>query len=158
VYEMVKNGLLEPCSAQEVARLPTKVQFAFAETAVREGLPKSAIESLVAGYTDESCPDAVKTQILSDPRAALGRMADKRRAVNPGRHKASAPPYDIDGYLRAAKFHIATLRRVLFGMARHEIGGHGAALKELEAGLSDLLTIIRGLFSPGKTEDDHNAG
>jgi hypothetical protein len=29
-----------------------ETQFTFAEVAVREGLPKSAIESLVAGYND----------------------------------------------------------------------------------------------------------
>ena len=99
VYGMVKSGLIEPRSAQEVARLPAEAQFAFAETAVREGLPKSAVEVLVAGYNDESCPDAVKAQILSDPRAALKRMADKRRAVNTVRSDSNnerAPPDVID--------------------------------------------------------------
>ena len=72
VYELVRCGLLDPRSAQEIARLPAKAQFAFAQTALRECLPKSAIESLVAGYNDESCPDAVKQQILSTaPRKSL---------------------------------------------------------------------------------------
>ena len=75
VYEMVSSGLLDPRSAQEIARLPSEVQFAFMEAVIREGLPKSAIESLVAGYRDESCPDAIKAQTLIDPRAALKRMA-----------------------------------------------------------------------------------
>jgi ParB-like chromosome segregation protein Spo0J len=158
VYEMVRGGLLEPRSAQEVARLPSHAQFAFAERAVREGLPKSAIESLVASYNDADCPDAVKAQILSDPRTALGRMADKRRAIKAGGHKSSAPPDGIDGCVKSAKTHMAMLSRALFSLSPNEAAGRTGALKELEVGLLALLTMIRGLFSPGKTEGAHCDG
>jgi len=153
VYDMVKSGLLEPRSAQEVARLPAEAQFAFAEMAVREGLPKSAVESLVAGYNDESCPDAVKAQILGDPRSALRRMADKRRAVNAdGGLKRAAPPADAEGCVKMAKSLMGMLSRTLFSLSEHGAAEQKRALKELEDGLLALLAMVRGLFSPGKME------
>ena len=158
VYEMVKSGLLEPRSAQEVARLPAQAQFAFAEMAAREGLPKSAIDSLVASYNDAGCPEAVKAQILSNPRAALGRMADRRRAVDDGSQKPNEPPDGIDGCVKSAKIHMAMISRALLGLSPHEAEGRSGALKELEGGLLALLAIIRGLFSPGKTEGGQGGG
>jgi len=163
VYELVKNGLIEPRSAQEIARLPEKAQFPFAEIMVRESLPKSAVESLVAGYNDESCPDLVKEQILKDPRAALKRLTDKRRAVNvndkrPDNQKTSAPPDGIEGRLKAAKTHMEMLRHLIFILSAQEAAERMNALMELEEGLISLLAIVRGAFSPGKMEVSQNAG
>jgi ParB-like chromosome segregation protein Spo0J len=161
VYEMVRGGLLEARSAQEVARLPAQAQFAFAEAAVREGLPKSAIESLVAGYNDSSCPDAVKTQMLSDPRAALKRMADKRRAVNkdkPGCHKENVAADVIDEYIKSIRMQIATLRRIFFNEAVFDSMENRVALKGLEAEVLALLSVVRKLISPGKMEVGQSAG
>lgn len=153
VYEMVKSGLLEARSAEEVARLPHGAQFAFAEAAVREGLPKSAIESLVAGYNDEGCPDAVKAQILTDPREALKRMADKRRSVNADRSEQEKPgvPSDVIGeIIKSVRLQMTALRRVLNNISPNEIKGYKDALKELEISLSALQAMIRTLFYPGK--------
>jgi len=155
VYEMVRDGLLDPRSAQEIARLPIEAQFAFAEAALMEGLPKSAIEPLVAGYRDESCPDAVKSQILSDPRAALTRMTDKRRALKnaqAGRHRENVAPNDIDGRIKAGKAYIAILKRILLNTPAHELNKYNDAIMELGADLEVLLRIVRGLVSPGKME------
>jgi hypothetical protein len=154
VYKMVSSGLLDPRSAQEVARLPSAAQYVFAEAAVREGLPKSAIESLVAAYNDESCPDEVKKQILSTPRKALMRMTDKRRAVNagwPSRHKGSTSPGVINAYIKSVSAQMAALCCTLDNELPFETMGH--ALKELETELFALLAIVRKLISPGKTEE-----
>ena len=153
VYEMVKSGLLEARCAEEVARLPQCAQFAFAEIAVREGLPKSAIETLVSGYNDESCPDAVKAQVLTSPREALKRMADKRRSVNADRpkHGTNAVPPDVIGeIIKSARLQIGSLRRVLANITPHEADGYKEALKELEASLMALRALIQSRFSPGK--------
>jgi ParB-like chromosome segregation protein Spo0J len=161
VYEMVRGGLLDPRSAQEVARLPTQVQFAFAEKAVREGLPKSAIEARVAGYNDESCPDAVRTQIMGSPRAALKRMADKRRAANvcqTGRHKESAPPDVINEHINSARLQMAALCHMFCNELPFEAWRYRDALEKLETELLALLVKIRGLVSPGKMEVGNNAG
>ena len=161
VYEMVKSGILEPRSAEEIARLPSESQFAFAEMAVRECLAKSAIEQLVAGYNDESCPDVVKTQMLSDPWDALKRMADKRRAVNvdrPDQPKANVPPDVIGEIIKSARLQIAALRRVLVSISPDETGIYKDALQELETSLIALRSMIHGLFYPGKKEVAQSGG
>ena len=158
VYEMVRLGLLDPRSAQEVARLPAEAQFAFAEAAVREGLPKSAIESLVCGYNDETCPAAVKAQIVGEPRAALRRMADRRRATaadGRGRRKGKVPPHDIDGCIKSVMGQMSKLCHMLPYVPTHEAACYGGALGELEAEARAMLDAVRefvskGGFSPGK--------
>ena len=159
VYEMVKGGMLEPRSAQDVARLPCEAQFVFAEAAVRAGLPKSAIELLVAGYNDAGCPDAVKAQILSDPRSALGRMADRRRSVNadrPDPRKADQPQCSIGEAIRSARLKTVALHNALRAMPPYEAVEYGNALVELESSLMALITTIRRIFSPGKMGVDNS--
>lgn len=161
VYEMVKCGLLDPRSAQEVARLPAQAQFVFAEAVVRECLPKSAIESLVAAYNDESCPDAVKKQIISDPRAAQRRMMDMRRAVNVEKHdsqKENTPQYTLDECIKSVRLQMNKLSRALLSKSPLEATEQMEALNELEAELLVVLTSIRKFISPGKMEVICNAG
>ena len=162
VFEMVRGGLLDPRSAQEVARLPAGAQFAFAENAVREGLPKSAIESLVAGYNDEGCPDEAKAQILNDPRAALKRVSDRQRAVierpSAGCRQESARPKDIGGSIKEVQTQMAILYRMLYGESSYSVNKYMCALQELERELIGLLAMIRELVSPGKMEVVQNAG
>jgi ParB-like chromosome segregation protein Spo0J len=161
VYEMVKGGLLDPRSAEEVSRLPAESQFAFAEAAVREGLAKSAIEALVGCYNDESCPGAVKSQILSDPRSALRRAADRRRAANAdsrGRRKGKVPPHDVDGCIKTLRGHIAKLCHMLPYVPPHEVAGYGVVLDDLEAELLALLAAVRKFFYPGKMGVENNDG
>ena len=85
-------------------------------------------------------------------------MSDKRRSVNADGRRPSAPPDGIDGRVSSAKIHMAMLSRALFGISPHEAEGRGGTLRELEAGLLALLTIIRGLFSPGKMEGCEGCG
>jgi len=161
VYEMVKDDLLDSRSAQEIARLPGPVQFTFAETAVHECLPKSAIESLVAGYNDESCPDAIRRQILKNPRMALKRMTDRRRAVKAGQTSGDTegvPPYAIDECIESLKSQMAELCRLLPNGSRLEAIKYNAVLKELETELLALLATVSQFFSPGKMEVEQNVG
>ncbi|MCL2853796.1 MAG: hypothetical protein FWE20_12365 [Defluviitaleaceae bacterium] len=151
VYEMVRGGMLEPRSAQEVARLPADVQFKFAETAVRENMPKSAIEALVAGYNDAGCPDDVKGQILRDPREALKRLSDKRRAVKVGNGlPKSADLQNVTAHIEALKGPLAHLAGLLFNASPFDVSGHMKAIRELAAELGALLAIVSSLVSPGK--------
>jgi hypothetical protein len=114
----------------------------------------------VAGYNDKSCPDTVKAQILSDPRAALKRMADKRRGVNADRagiQKADSPQ-DVSDIIRSTRLKMIACHRVFCVMPPHEVQKHGEALKELESSMLALITIIRCIFSQGKMEVDHRVG
>ena len=156
VYEMVKCGLLEARSAEEIARLPIGDQFAFADMAVREGLPKSAIEPLVCAYNDERCPDEVKAQIFEDPREALKRLADKRRAVNAGRREQRDVPDIIDGYIKSMKFQTIALGRTLSDISQDKALQHVGALKELESILQALLAMIQAFFTRVKMGVDHS--
>jgi len=161
VYEMVRGGLLDPRSAQGVARLPTEVQFEFAQTVLREGLPKSAVDSLVSGYNDESCPETVRAQIIGDPRAALRRMADRRRAVNAdqqGRSGGRVPPHDIDRCIKSVIEHMGRLCHMLPYVQPQEVPRYSEALAELESEALALLTEVRAFVSPGKTEVGDNGG
>jgi ParB-like chromosome segregation protein Spo0J len=160
VYEMVGGGLLDARSAQEIARLPSDVQFSFAERAIREGLPKSTIEKLVAGYNADGCPEEVKAQILCEPVSALKRMKDNRRAVEAkfsGGKKEYQPPEDIEGCLKATKLHMSILCRLIYNKSPYDIQTYKTILKELESDISALLTILNRLIYPGKKEDK-NAG
>jgi ParB-like chromosome segregation protein Spo0J len=153
VYEMVKSGLLEARSAQEVARLPAESQFTFAEAAVREGLPKSAIESLVAGYNDGNCPGAVKAQILREPREALKRMIDKRRAVytcGQGPHNENAAPDAVNKLIKAMSMQVAEFCYLLLKDLPPEPGCYRGALMELERELLIFLMKVKKLVSLGK--------
>lgn len=76
VMALVKLGQLCPHSAQEISRLPAGVQHDFSVAAVREGLPKSSVEALVAAFNAPACPEEVRAQILSDPRQTLARLHD----------------------------------------------------------------------------------
>lgn len=74
VREMVTMKQLCPHSAQEISRLPQDVQHDFSTKIVSDGLPKSAVETLVAAFNKEDCPSSLKEQILEQPRHALSKL------------------------------------------------------------------------------------
>jgi len=74
VREMVTMKQLCPHSAQEISRLPQDVQHGFSTKIVSDGLPKSAVETLVAAFNKEDCPKALKEQILEQPRHVLSKL------------------------------------------------------------------------------------
>jgi hypothetical protein len=152
VREMVARGLLDARSAQEIARLPADKQYAFADKAVRECLPKSAIEALVAGFNDESCPDGAKSQILRDPRAALARVSDMRRAV-----RAPSAAGGISMRIGEAKAPLSRLAEALCFASPAEASPARRGLIELGKDLAALLEMVQRLVSPGKKEVMANA-
>jgi len=74
VREMVTMKQLCPHSAQEISRLPQEAQYGFSTKVVTDGLPKSAVETLVATFNNQDCPSALKEQILDQPRHALSKL------------------------------------------------------------------------------------
>ena len=159
VYKMVTSGLLDPRSAQEIARMPASVQFEFAEKAVKEGLPKSSIELLVASYNSEKCPDSVKTQIINDPKTAIKRMMDKRRAVkvNKGNYcEKSVPSCVIDESIDAVRIYISELHSILLNTLPLESVKRNNTLEELKSELLNLLVEVNKIVSPGKKEANNH--
>jgi ParB-like chromosome segregation protein Spo0J len=144
VREMLERGMLDARSAQEVARLPIGKQHGFALKVVRDGMPKSAVEELVASYNDKHCPEAAREQILRDPQAALPHAK--------GRRRASRGHGGIAKLLIAARAPLSNLASALCFASPSEASGCWQGLKELEKDLEALLEMARRLIYPGKKE------
>ena len=86
VKEMVKDSVICARTAEEVARLPEEVQFAFASVIVRDGLSKTDAGRLAGLYVREESGTAVREAILETPLSvldacpvgAVARRVDKR--------------------------------------------------------------------------------
>lgn len=76
VRDLVTQRQLCTHSAQNIAKLPEALQYAFSQKVLLEGLPKSAVEILVSGYNKEGCPASLQTQILESPRHALSLLQE----------------------------------------------------------------------------------
>jgi ParB-like chromosome segregation protein Spo0J len=158
VRDLVTQRQLCPHSAQEIARLPDKVQHAFSVKAIREGLPKSSIEALVAAFNAPDCPEAIKAQIIEDPRQMLSRLADIRTTV-PIRSKQSGQPFTPAAGLKqnlvGLRQHMANFTKHLFAMAIEVTEADRKLLKELRDDTAALLVMLderlrQFPFSPGK--------
>ncbi|OAT79488.1 ParB/RepB/Spo0J family partition protein [Desulfotomaculum copahuensis] len=160
VRELVTMRQLCPYSAQEIARLPEKIQHAFATKVVQEGLPKSAVEVLVETYNKEGCPDSFKEQMLEQPRHALGKVADIRKvkAIRNNHKEKDVPPSG-----QAIRNDLVLLLRCISD-AQRQLGGldHPVLLQQhsLLARSRDACIRFASLldahlevldFSPGKT-------
>jgi hypothetical protein len=165
VRDLVTQRQLCPHSAQEIARLPDKVQHAFSVKAIREGLPKSSIEALVAAFNAPDCPEAIKAQIIEDPRQMLSRLADIRTTV-PIRSKQSDRPFTPAAGLKqnliGLRQHMANFAKYLFAMAIEVTGTDRKLLKELRDDTAALLAMLderlqHFAFSPGKKAMEANS-
>ena len=142
VRELVTQKQLCPHSAQEIARLPEELQHAFSVKAIREGLPKSAVEVLVAAFNAPNCPDAMKEQIVEKPRLALERVTDIRTAKTI-RTKPSGKPFtpaiNLDKSLTALQQSMSDTARWLNNADEHHLVSNEKLLKEV---LNDLTALI----------------
>jgi len=155
VKELVIHGQLCPHSAQEIARLPQESQHGFSVQAVKAGLPKSAIETLVTAFNATNCPDMVKEQIVSNPCLALERLSDIRSAQRIRRkQEEDAQPQSGRERLEAFRRHMAGILKDLYAMSSDTIDWPLlAALRNDIAGLM-LLLDQKLSFSPGKNEKE----
>jgi ParB family chromosome partitioning protein len=78
VCELVTQKQLCSHSAQEISRLPSKLQHKFSLKVVQEGLPKSAVEVLVSCFNNSNYPDSLKKQIIECPSHAIEKIANER--------------------------------------------------------------------------------
>ena len=154
VKALVSDGQICPQSAQEISRLPAVVQHSFSVSAVKEGLPKSSVETLVAAFNAASCPDWMKEQIVSEPRRALARLADADTAKAAGR-RGGAIADDSGGYY---KERLSNLRRHIAGVMKYVYmitDAHSAELlRELRNDAAALILLIdqKISLSLGKNE------
>ena len=71
VKQMVADGLVKPRTAQEISRLPTEIQAAFAVSAHDEYLNKENVSYLVNRYLNEDTGEDERARIISAPRQLL---------------------------------------------------------------------------------------
>lgn len=156
VRGFVSRQLLDPGSAQEIARLPADKQYEFAVGVVRDHLPKSTIEKLVSGFTVEECPDDVKRQIIEDPQGAAPRFMPKSPAryipasVNMQKLRAGG----IGDQIAAVDITMSVLGSSLHGLWSETAMPFAKALTRLSSDFRSMVVTIQKLVSPGKNEDE----
>lgn len=158
VRDLVTQRQLCPHSAQEIARLPEEVQHAFSVKAIREGLPKSSVEALVAAFNAPNCPDAIKEQIVESPRQTLLRLSDIRTAkpIRPRpASKSFTPAANLKDSLIVLRQYMADFAKHLYDSAIENLSSDKKLLKELRDDAAALLVMLDDRlgqlpFSPGK--------
>jgi len=156
VREFVSRQLLDPGSAQEIARLPADKQYEFAVGVVRDHLPKSAVEKLVSGYTVEECPDAVKRQIIKDPQGAVPRFMQKGTdryipaSVNLQKLRAGG----IGDQIAAVDITMSVLGKSLYELWPETAMPFAKALARLSEDFGSMIVTIQKLVSPGKNQGE----
>lgn len=158
VREFVNRQLLDPGSAQEIARLPADKQYEFAVGVVRDHLPKSSIEKLVSGFAVEECPDAVKRQIIEDPQGAAPRFMPKSSvryipaSVNMQKLRAGG----IGDQIAAVDITMSVLGSSLRELWPETAMPFAKALARLSGDFRSMVVTIQKLVSPGKNEDEED--
>ena len=156
VREFISRRLLDPGSAQEIARLPVDKQYEFANNVVRDHLSKSAVEKLVSGYTVEECPDAVKRQIIEDPQGAVPRFMYKGldRYVPDCLNLKKLRAGGIGDQIAAVDITMSVLGKSLRELWPETAASFGKALSRLSSDMRSMVVIILNLVSPGKNDDE----
>jgi ParB family chromosome partitioning protein len=150
VMELVKHGHICPHSGQEISRLPAEVQHGFAVSVVKEGLPKSSVEALVAAFNAPGCPDRIKEQIVSEPRRTLARLSDTDSPEAIRRLPVAGiffPGEKAGGAFDRLRRQLAAVRSGLAD-AVSQIGIGEADWKALHKEVAALLSLIDRNLSP----------
>jgi len=150
VMELVKLGRVCPRSAQEISRLPAWAQHSFSVATVKEGLPKSSVEALVAAFNAPACPDWAREQILTEPRQALARLHDVDSPTAIRRRLASGPLFpgeNVADYAGRFRHHLAEMKAFLSDP--DAAGRTDSGLWEsLRNDVATLLSMLDSMLSP----------
>ncbi len=164
VREMVTLKQLCPQSAQEISKLPKELQYDFSTRIASDGIPKSAVEVLVATFNREECPSSFKEQILREPRHALLKL-EKTKQIKTIRNQDKR---EIPSSNKTLRNDLVLLMRCIKD-AEEQIGGleeddlktlnsvvlsaRGAMLR-----FCSLLEIVISSYkiSPGKSSEEVN--
>lgn len=162
VKEMVMMNQLCPHSAQDISRLPQDVQYDFSTKIISDGLPKSAIELLVAAFNKEDCPSSLKEQILQYPRHALLKIDKPPQAqATYNRDKKELPASskilrnDLVLLIRCIK----DAEQQLGGISKEELEPLHAIILSSRATMFRFCSLIEVVISsikvsPGKSKEE----
>jgi len=95
VCDMVKQKLILPQIAQEIAKLPENVQHDFSVNVIKEGVAKSKVEKLVNKHNSKSCTKSEKDMIIHNPTKAeqfLRGKISQKDSINEGDNNKEMSP------------------------------------------------------------------
>ena len=159
VRDFVSRQLLDPGSAQEIARLPADKQYDFANNVIRDNLPKSAIEKLVSGFAVAECPDAVRQQIIEDPQGAAPRFTPKGpdRYIPGCLNLQKLRDGGIGEQIAAVDISMSVLGGSLNKLWPETAMPFAKVLMRISDDFRSMIVIIKRLISPGKIEEGEAA-
>jgi hypothetical protein len=154
VQRFVADGLISARSAQEIARLPTDVQTAFAISVSNEILSKDNVMYLVNRYLNEDTDAEERARIVSAPKMALPDERKQRARLSRDTSISARLARAVAGCLDRNAY----LTNVLL---RADIAEAAIRITDIKA-LIDSLTTLRekliDIFTPGENEGgDANA-
>ncbi len=95
VCNMVKQKLIPPQIAQEIAKLPEEVQYDFAVNVIKDGISKSKVEKLVNKHNSKNCTKTEKDMIIHKPIKAEQMLKEKvsqKDSINEGDNNKEMSP------------------------------------------------------------------
>jgi ParB-like chromosome segregation protein Spo0J len=150
VQGMVKDGVICARTAEEIAKMPTDVQLAFADTIVRDGLNKTKVGQLVRLYTRADADSALRAAILDTPLSVLDACPTCsvcRRKEKRGLAERIAG--DTGLLIRLAD----EIKKLLAVADAHSLAMTAPHLAETRTALANFQSVLDGLVfevSPGK--------
>lgn len=156
VVDQVARKLIVPRTAQEIAKLPSEIQPAFALRVIQDRMSKATVERLVALYNDPSSSETLRKEILSAPQDTLRRFSRRFHAI-----KTEEKPTEE----RIGEKFCASLRLLVQLLAEIEtmyallpcpekLTSSFLQVKEPLIRLLQLLALLPSVeFAPGQTPD-----
>ena len=148
VKGMVKDGVICARTAEEIAKLPEDVQFAFAGNVVHGSLSKTDVGKLVCLYTQEDAGSALREAIMESPLAVLDAYAEP--PVPCRRKEKRSLAERIAGKIGFACRLMYELERLLDSADTQSLSMVASHLGDFREALLEILAATDAAVSPGK--------
>jgi ParB-like chromosome segregation protein Spo0J len=153
VQQLVAEGQVAARSAQEIARLPSDVQMAFAISVGNDYLSKDNIAYLVSRYLNEDASPEERDRIINTPKLALPNEHKSRRRMGKDHSISARLSRAIAGCLDGNAY----LHKLLTGMDISEAAVRMTDIEALVDGMAVLHMLLMSVFYPGKNKEGGDA-
>jgi len=146
VQELVVEGLVSARSAQEIARLPDKVQLTFAISASNDYLSKDSVAYLVSRYLNEDISSDERDRIINTPKLALPNESKSRARIK----RDSSVSARMSRAIAGCMDYNALLCKLLAGV---DISGVAVQIMDIKALIDSMAALhsrLMAVFYPGK--------
>jgi ParB/RepB/Spo0J family partition protein len=157
VLQLVSRGQICGRTAQEIAKLPPRIQHKFAVKVIDATLPKSLVEKLVATYNCSDTSNSFKEHILNEPKDAIRRIGSKVKQIRkvPRKPNFSSPQIRLHSGLRLLIELLAELEELFCQMESAELKSLGSILEAVPHSMMRFMRVSMGpieAFAPGQIE------